>query len=120
MHKVNEAEQVLRDGLRANPGNGALLFELGQLYFEGRNQPARARNLYLAALDSWGRENSGNPEPDKFLLSHILAALAKLEEKQGNNAKAIEYFKALKTISPSPDSIQKQIDELSRQPAAKP
>jgi len=120
MHKVNEAEQVLRDGLRANPGKAALLFELGQLYFESRNQPARARNLYLAALDSWGRENSGNPEPDKFLLSHILAALAKLEEKQGNNTKAIEYFNALKTISPHPDSIQKQINELSRQPAAKP
>jgi tetratricopeptide (TPR) repeat protein len=120
MHKVNEAEQVLRDGLRVNPGKAALLFELGQLYFEGPNQPAQARNLYLAALDSWGRENSGSPEPDKFLLSHILAALAKLEEKQGNNTKAIEYFNALKTISPNPDSIQKQIDELSQQPAEKP
>jgi tetratricopeptide (TPR) repeat protein len=120
MHKVNEAEQFLRDGLRANPDNAALLFELGQLYFESRNQPGQARNLYLAALDSWGRENSGSPEPDKFLLSHILAALAKLEEHEGNNAKAIEYFKSLKTIPPSPDSIQKQIDELSPQPAPKP
>jgi hypothetical protein len=120
MHKVNEAEQFLRDGLRANPDNAALLFELGQLYFESRNQPGQARNLYLAALDSWGRENSGSPEPDKFLLSHILAALAKLEEKQGNNTKAIEYFNAFKTISPNPDSIQKQIDELSQQPASKP
>ena len=120
MHKVNEAEQFLRDGLRANPGNAALLFELGQLYFESRNQPAQARNLYLAALDSWRRENSGNPEPDKFLLSHILSALAKLEKHEGNNAKAIGYFEMLKTISPSPDSIQKRIDELSQQPASKP
>lgn len=47
MHKVNEAEQFLRDGLRANPDNAALLFELGQLYFESRNQPGQARNLYL-------------------------------------------------------------------------
>jgi len=120
MHKVNEAEQFLRDGLRANPDNAALLFELGQLYMEGRNQPSPARNLYLAALNSWGRANSGNPEPDKFLLSHILAALAKLEENQGNNPKAIEYFKALKTISPNPDAIQKQIDDLSRSTSAKP
>ncbi len=120
MHKVNEAEQFLRDGLRANPDNAALLFELGQLYFESRNQPGQARNLYLAALDSWGRENSGNPEPDKFLLSHILSSLAKLEGHEGNNAKAIRYFKMLKPISPSPDSIQKRIDELSQQPASKP
>ena len=25
MHKVNEAEQFLREGLRANPGNAAIL-----------------------------------------------------------------------------------------------
>ncbi len=120
MHKVNEAERFLRDGLRANPNNAALLFELGQLYRADRKDPVRARNLYLAALDSWGRANSGNPKPDKFLLGHILGALAKLEENQGNSPKAIEYFKALKTISPSPDSIQKQIDELSQLPATKP
>ncbi|MGB8368742.1 MAG: tetratricopeptide repeat protein [Limisphaerales bacterium] len=120
MFKVNEAEQFLRDGLHANPGNAALLFELGRLYFDSRNQPVQARNLYLAALDSWGRENSGNPEPDKFLLSHILSSLAKLEGHEGNNAKAIRYFKMLKPISPSPDSIQKRIDELSQQPASKP
>ncbi len=120
MHKVNEAEQALRDGLRANPGNAALLYELGQLYRESRNQPTQARQLYLAALDSWGREYSGNPEPDKFLLGHILGALAKLEEHEGNNAKAVEYFKALKTVSPVPDDIQKQIDALNPQPASKP
>lgn len=112
MHKVNEAEQVLRDGLRANPGNAAILYELGQLYREGRREPAQARNLYLAALDSWERENAGNPEPDKFLLSHILGSLAALERSEDNPAKAIEYFKLLKKISPTPDTIQKQIDEL--------
>ena len=52
MHKVNEAEQFLREGLRANPGNASILYELGQLYFESRNDPDQARNLYLAALDS--------------------------------------------------------------------
>lgn len=112
MHKVNEAEEFLRDGLRANPGSAAIIYELGQLYREGRNNFPQARNLYLAALDSWGRENSGKDEQDKFLLAHIASALVELEKHEGNTAKAVEYLKLLKRVSPSPDAIQKQIDEL--------
>ena len=120
MNKVPEAEQVLRDGLRANPGNAALLYELGQLYLEGRNDDTRARNLYLAALRSWGRENAGQADPDDFLLGHILGSLAKLEEHEGNTAKALEYLKLLKKVSPTPEAIQQQINALNRQHAVKP
>jgi tetratricopeptide (TPR) repeat protein len=120
MHKVNEAEQFLRDGLRANPGSAAILYELGQLYFEDRHNPAQARNLYLAALDSWGRENAGKPDQDKFLFSHITGALAKLEQQQGNIPQAIKYLQLLKRVSPVPDQIQKQIDELDPSSVSKP
>jgi len=120
MHKIDDAEQFLRDGLRANPGSAAILFELGQLYFENRHNPEQARNLYLAALDSWGRENSGKEEQDKFLIGHIAGALAKLEEQEHDIPKAIEYLKLLKRVSPIPDAIQKQIDELNQTTAAKP
>jgi tetratricopeptide (TPR) repeat protein len=120
MHKVNEAEQFLRDGLRANPGNAAILFELGQLYNEGRHDPAQARNLYQAALESWGRENSGKPDQDKFLFGHITGALAKLEEQQGDIPQAVGYLQLLKKVSPVPDDIQKQIDELNHPPVSKP
>ena len=112
MHKINEAEQFLRDGLRANPGNAALLYELGQIYDEDRHNPAQARNLYLQALDSWGRENNGKEEQDKFLIGHIVGSLAALEEHENNKPKAIEYLKLLKRVSPNPDAIQKQIDKL--------
>jgi len=112
MNKLDDAEAFLRDGLRANPGSAAILFELGQLYNEGRHSPDQARNLYLAALDSWGKENDGKTEQDKFLIGHIAGALAKLEEQQHNIPKAIEYLKLLKRVSPSPDAIQKQIDGL--------
>jgi tetratricopeptide (TPR) repeat protein len=116
MNKVNDAEEMLRDGLRANPGSAAILFELGQLYREGRHNPDQARNLYLAALDSWGRENAGKAEQDKFLIGHIAGALAKLEEQEHNLPKAVEYLKLLKKVSPSPDAIQKQIDDFDKQP----
>ena len=120
MHKVNEAEQLLRDGLRANRGNAALLFELGQLYREDRHNPAQARNLYLAALDSWGKANASQDEQDKFLLGHILGALAVLEKGEGDYIKAAGYLRILKKISPDPDAIQKQIDELEQKTATKP
>lgn len=122
MHQVAAAEQCLRDALRANPGNAAILYEMGQLYFENRHDPARARNLYLAALDSWGRENSGKDqdEQDKFLLEHIASALFKLEKQEGNIPKAVEYLKLLKRVSPNPEAIQKRIDELQHASAAKP
>jgi len=112
MHKVNEAEEFLREGLHANPGSAAILFELGQLYREGRNNYPQARNLYLAALNRWGVENNGKDEQDKFLLGHIAGALFKLEKQEHNIPKAAEYLKLLKRVSPNPDDIQKQIDEL--------
>jgi tetratricopeptide (TPR) repeat protein len=112
MHKINEAEQFVRDGLRANPGNAALLYELGQIYDEDRHNAAQARNIYLQSLDSWGRENSGKEDQDRFLLGHILGSLAILEEHAGNKEKALDYLKLLKRASPNPEAIQKQIDKL--------
>jgi len=122
MHKVDDAEQFLRDGLRANPGSPAILYELGQLYFEGRHNPNQARNLYLAALRSWSVENSGKEEKeqDSFEYEHITSALSKLEMQEGNMPKAIEYLNLLKRVSPNPDSIQKQIDGLEQPTAPKP
>jgi hypothetical protein len=120
MHKVNEAESVLRDGLSDNPGDAALLFELGELYREDRKNDPQARNLYLAALNNWGQENKGKADQDKFLIGRILASLAQLEKQDGNTAQALQYLRLLKRVSPTPDSIQKQIDELETNPPTKP
>jgi tetratricopeptide (TPR) repeat protein len=112
MHKVNEAEEFLREGLRANPGSAAILFELGQLYREGRNNFPQARNLYLAALNRWGEENNGKDDQDKFLLDHIAGALVQVEKHEGDKAAELNYMRLWKRASPTPEAIQKQIDEL--------
>src|SRR6185436_2706832 len=44
--KIDEAEQFLRTGLQANPGNYEILFELGRIYYANRKQTARARNVW--------------------------------------------------------------------------
>jgi len=53
MGKLGEAEQFLREGLRANPGSFEVLFELGKLFEEGRKDYVRAGNLFRVALTKW-------------------------------------------------------------------
>ena len=44
--------------------------------------------------------------------------LARLESDQGHWPKAINYLKMVKTVSPNPDVIQKQIDEAEKKMVA--
>jgi len=89
MGKVEEAEQFLRMGLRANPGDYELLFELGRIYNEDRKDPERARNLWELGLKNWRERETGKAEPNLFLRAQIL-----------------------KAISPNKVTIQKWIDEI--------
>lgn len=113
--KVKEAEQFLRDGLRANPESEEILFELGRLLYESHHDTARARNVWELAIRKWQANQTGKPEPDKILLERILANLAHLEENDGRLAKALEYLRQLKVLSPHPEAIEKQIQDLQRQ-----
>jgi tetratricopeptide (TPR) repeat protein len=110
--KVDEAEEFLRDGLRANPGNPEILFELGRIYRENRKDNVRARNILELALANWRARSRNEKEPDTFLLQQILAHLAYIERDEKNYAKAIEYFTELKKYSPNPQGVEKQIEEL--------
>ncbi len=110
--KVDEAEQFLRMGLRANPGEYELLFELGRIYNEDRKDPSRARNVWELGLRNWHRRESGKVEPNFFLCAQLLGQLITLEEKQGRYVRALEHLTALKAISPHKEAIQRWIDEI--------
>ena len=112
LHKPEEAEQFLREGLLTNPGEPAILLELGRIYNEVRKDTGRARNLFELALIRRQQRDAGKPEPDSFLHEQILIQLADLERKQTNIAKAVEYFTELKAVSPKKESIQLWIDYL--------
>jgi tetratricopeptide (TPR) repeat protein len=118
--KVDEAEELLRDGLKINPKSPDLLYVLGHLEFEERHNLARARSIWLVALRRW--HDVEDPKPEKtetgegqrnlFLLEEILGGLVKVETAAGNLDKALDYLKLLKANSPDPEGVQKQIDEL--------
>jgi tetratricopeptide (TPR) repeat protein len=122
--KVDEAREFLRDGLRANPDSHEILFELGRLYADNLHDEGHARNLWELALGKWQKNESGQAEPDRVTLARILTSLARLEEREGNFAKAVEYSVRLKTVSPHPEVIESQIKELeamqARRDAAPP
>jgi tetratricopeptide (TPR) repeat protein len=117
--KSAEAEDFIRDGLRANPRSPDLLFVLGQIYLEDRKDFPRAKNLFLAALRCWHETEDPKPEKsdtgearDYLLLERILGGLIKDEMAAGHPDKALEYMKTLKANAAHPEGVQKQIDAL--------
>ena len=127
LNQVAEAEQVLREGLRHNPDNPQLLFELGRIYFENYHNPARARNIWEAALRSWARQKPGVPQSerlkiinenfdDRFLFEQLQTNLAQLEEKAGNRRRGHRPLGTGQTRLARAGRHQKHIDELKQKP----
>jgi tetratricopeptide (TPR) repeat protein len=112
LHQVDEAEAFLREGLRANPGDYELLFELGRIFHENRMDVTRARNVLELAWRNWREREGAKPEPNRFLGVQILNQLALLEREQRNYARAIEHYAALKDLSPNKELVQAWIDYL--------
>ncbi len=114
MGKIQEAEQFLHEGRRANPDSPEILFELGKLYYESEHDAARARNVWELALRKWTTQESGKKQPDMFQLEQIAVNLSRLEEKEGNLPRAIELLQLAKKASPVPAGLQAQIDDMKR------
>jgi tetratricopeptide (TPR) repeat protein len=110
--KPDEAERLLRQGLRENPGEPELLFELGKIAFVARNDTGRARNIWELALKNLQERERGKEQPNTFLYAQLLGNMATLEEKDGQNEAAIGYLTRLLAVSPNQESIQKWIDGL--------
>ena len=120
MGKVKEAERFLREGFLNNPDSYEILLELGRLYYENNHDPARARKIWDLALRRWSEQAAANKDPDLLTLDQIAGNLARLEEAEGNFARAIQLLELCKKASPHPEALQKQIDELKRKLAAPP
>lgn len=114
--KVDEAEAFLREGIRNNPNSYELLQELGKLYYENRQDTARARNLWELALRRWQASQPALKSPDNLALEDIVMNLARVEQESGNWQKAIGYLEQARAVSPNPDAIERQIEELKKKP----
>jgi tetratricopeptide (TPR) repeat protein len=116
--KVTEAEQFLREGVRNNPKSYELWFELGLLYNENLHDSARGRNALELALRYWQEQEPSKDEPDLIGFEKIIVLLARLEEREGNLSRAIDYLKMSLKTSPNPDVVRQQIAELEQKVAS--
>lgn len=117
--KTAEAEEFLREGLRANPGHPAILFELGRAASEAHHDPDKARNIWERALQKWREIETGKPEPDNLLLSQIAVHLAKLEEENERYDQAVNYWTLARVVSPRPEEVDKRIAEIRAEQSRK-
>ena len=128
LNKSLEAEQILREGLRYNPGNPQLLFELGRIYYQDYKKPAQARSIWEAGLRSWEEEKPGVPEvqrleasnenfDDRFLFEQLHEYLAQVDKDAGNYGGAITHLQLAQQASPKSEDLQKQIDDLKQRVA---
>lgn len=120
LHKPAEARDYLLDGLRHNPGNPALLFDLGWLYDQDFHDANRASNVWTAGLRCWNalppdaRTNTEN----QLVCDQLTMNLVRLAEDAGNWTDALRYLNNAKRVSPNPAAIQEQIDEARKKRAA--
>lgn len=117
MHRVDEAEQFLRDGLRANPNSYEILYELGRLAFDSRGDNPRARIMLDLATRRW--KQSENPKPqgerDLFMLRNILSYRSLLEEREGHIAEAVRLLEVGKSLSDGIAVFDQRIERLRAQ-----
>ena len=117
MGKDKEAEEFLRRGLKHLPDHPQLLFELGRVFSESRNDPARARYLWLhASRVSTGRNENATPQ-DKFILQQIESRLAKLAEQNGDYPTAIRHWTQVAALTPGPEAVLAHIQALRQRQA---
>jgi tetratricopeptide (TPR) repeat protein len=120
MHKDQEAEQVLREGLRNNPQSYEILFELGRLYDESYHDEARARNVWELAVRYWLKLAPEDQKENKLLFEQISTHLGKLEEDAGNLPQAMNWLQAAQKASATPGDLQKRIDDIKKKMASQP
>jgi hypothetical protein len=112
MNNPKEADAVLHEGLRNCPDSYDILFELGRLYYESYHDRDRARNVWLLGVSKWRKLDPETQNENRLVMEQLTTHLARVEEDADNLPRAIEWLETAKTVSSTPDVIQKQINRL--------
>jgi hypothetical protein len=112
LDKPREAEEFLREGLRANPHSYELLLELGRVYFYDEKNSRVARNVWELALDKWRRQRSAGENPDPRGQEEILGELVREDEQSGNLKQLLADLEELDAATPRNAVIEKEIQDV--------
>jgi tetratricopeptide (TPR) repeat protein len=111
LNKPEEAEQFLREGLRANPDSYEILLELGRVYFYNRKNNFVSRNIFVLARQKWLRQQAAGNKPDPHAFEEILGEIVKTDRAQGDLKQEIVDLEELQQVAPAKASLQQQIDD---------
>ena len=120
LNQPAEAEQFLREGLRANPDSYEILLELGYVYDVNKKNPRVARNLSELALQKWKQQDAAGLKPSPKGYIEILDALVRTDGEQNDLQQLLVDLEALKAVSPNRDAVEKTIQETRAKLAAPP
>jgi hypothetical protein len=111
LKKPAEAEQFLREGLRANPDSYEILLELGRVYFYNRTNNFVARNIFALARKNWRRQEAAGKKPDPRAYEEILGEMVKTDRARGDAKLELEDLEELRQVAPAKQSLLEQIEE---------
>lgn len=114
LKKAEAAAAFLREGLKNNPGNCDILFALGRIYYFGFHDTNRARNVWTFGVDKYRQWPEDAQKKNELIYEQFAGNLAKLEEAEGHYQKAIDWLESVQKVSPAPESLQIQIDDLKQ------
>jgi tetratricopeptide (TPR) repeat protein len=118
LHKPDEAEQFLREGLRANPDSFEIYLELGYVDDFSRHDFPQARRLYELALKMWEKQQAAGRKPDPKARGEVLDGLVRADRELKDYPQMLTDLEALKAVSPTPEAIEKTIQETRAKLAA--
>jgi len=72
LNRPQEAEQFLREGLRANPDSYEILLELGRVFAYSLKNNFVARNIFDLARQKWQRQEAAGKKPEAHAYEEIL------------------------------------------------
>jgi tetratricopeptide (TPR) repeat protein len=74
--------------------------------------------MWELGLRKWADQEAAGQKPELFHLDQLAVHLARLEEQEGNLARAIELLQLAIKATPHPEALQRQIEELEQRRAA--
>lgn len=116
----DEAEQFLREGLRANPDSFEILLELGYVYDFNKKNPRVARNQFDLALQKWTQQDKAGLKPSPKSYIEILDGLVRTDGELNDLKSLLADLQALQPVSPNKDAVEKSIQETQAKLSVSP
>jgi hypothetical protein len=112
LNKPNDAEQFLRQGIRANPDSYEIYLELGRVYFYSKKDARVGRNVFALARDKWLKQQAAGEKPEPADYEEILGEIVRADRQLGDDKAELADLEQLVEISHSKAALEAEIREL--------